>query len=359
MSKLNLKTKLLGLALAAGIVLVPAVHAVATWGPNRPTFTWAHPATYITFNSITDNPQYGDERTFFDGTYVSNPGAAQDKLTVSNDNQELSLRVYFHNNAASNLNLVAKNTKVQIKLPTQTATNSSASAYIMADNATPFAVGDTVDFTGSEPFTLEYENGSAQLWNNIFRGAQLSDSVVSTDGALVGYDKIDGKVPGCEKFSGFVTIKVRVHMQHKVTPEFNCNLLSVDKLDGRKVNASVSFTAKNGATLSSTKFDWGDGSTPFVTSGTTGSHTYGADGTFDIRATLTFNVGDTTATSSCSKSVTFTTPPPETPPSTPPSTPQVGKEIPNTGAGSVVALFSGVSLLAGAGHYLFNRRARN
>lgn len=337
------------LAVITAAALIPAIHAVASWGPNRPTFTWANPATYVTFNSITDNPVFGDERTFFDGTYVSAPGAAQDRLTVS-DNQELSLRVFFHNNARADLNLVATNTKVKILLPTQANTNTTAAAYISADNANPLVVADSLDFTGAQPFTLEYETGTAQLWNNVFRGISLNDSIVSSNGALVGYNAIDGRVPGCEQFSGYVTVKVRVHMQPTVTPAAKCDLLKLDVSSGRKVDANVTYTATGGASLKSVTFDWGDSTPALVTSSTSANHTYAKDGNYTVKSITTFNVGGSDQSTFCTAQVSFNTP------TTP--TPQVGKSLPNTGAGSTLGIFAGVSALAGAGHYIVSRRVR-
>jgi hypothetical protein len=46
----------------AAAVIVPA--SIFAWGPNRSTFTIDSPANYVTFNSITDNPNIGDERNF-------------------------------------------------------------------------------------------------------------------------------------------------------------------------------------------------------------------------------------------------------------------------------------------------------
>ena len=353
-SSMRGKTLLVG----AATVITAAVAtgtALAGWGPGRPTFTWSKPATYVTFNSFTDNPKYGDERAFFDGRNV-NSSTALDTVQV-NDNDELSLRVFFHNNAAENLNLVATNTRVSILLPKTAKTSTFSTAGITADNANPREVWDTVDFTGARPFNLEYVPGSAQLWNNVFRGAQLSDSIVTSSGALVGFDKIDGRVPGCERFAGFVTIKARVKMQPvPVTPAFSCDALNAT-VSGRKVDANVAFTATGGATFKSTTFDWGDGNKNTVNT-TSASHTYGADGTFTINATLTFDVGGTEKTSVCTKSVTITTPP-VTPPVTPPApTPpvQVGKALPATGPAGVAGLFAGVSAIAGAAHYMWGRR---
>ncbi len=44
-------------------VFIPTL-AIFAYGPERETFTIEKPASYITFNSITNNPNYGDERNF-------------------------------------------------------------------------------------------------------------------------------------------------------------------------------------------------------------------------------------------------------------------------------------------------------
>lgn len=300
------RAKLILAALVAGLAVIPAA-VMASWGPARPTFTWANPANYITFNSITDNPVVGDERPFLAGRLTTSSGLV-DSIKVK-DKDEVLLRVYFHNNAKAELNLVAQNTRVKIFLPRVESSQTFATSMISADNATPKVVSDTVEFKGDKAFTLEYIPGSAQLFNNKFNGAKLSDDIVTNTGALVGFDNINGKVPGCEQFSGYVHIKVKVKVkeQPKPQPEFKCDALNVTVRDNRRVDASVAFTAKNGATLSTIKYDFGDGSTPLVTNNTSVSYQYAKDGDYTISATLTFNVGDTQKTAVCTKKITVKT----------------------------------------------------
>ena len=191
------------------------------WGPERPTYTIESPAPHVTFNSITNNPNYGDERTFFDvkNATNTNSGGFVDNIQVQ-DGQELLLRVYVHNNAADNLNTVpngnggfvgiAENAKVRIHLPTATDSALRANAYISASNATPAEVNDTVDFKGSSKFGLQYVPGSANIYTNAVPGGmKLNDSIVTT-GAPIGYDQLNGKVPGCFQYTSIVTIKVKV-----------------------------------------------------------------------------------------------------------------------------------------------------
>lgn len=204
------------LVIGAAVAMIPASSALAVWGPGRTTFTWNSPASYVTFNSITDNPAYGDERAFYDARDISS-STYLDQIQV-HDGQELVFRMYFHNDAATNYNLVSNNTMVKVLFPTKPTTNTASYAYISSSNANPGTVGDTVDITGSYPFTLEYETGSAQIKTNAMDGVQLSDSIFNGAGAKIGYSSLDGNVPGCSQYSGWVTFKVRVHMQMPTPP---------------------------------------------------------------------------------------------------------------------------------------------
>ena len=62
-------------------VIVPA--ALNAWVPSdRATFTWDKPATYVTFNSMTNNPKQGDERDFFKIRDYTNNGNFTDKIDL-------------------------------------------------------------------------------------------------------------------------------------------------------------------------------------------------------------------------------------------------------------------------------------
>ena len=220
MRKINFKKRVVLLAVAPLLALgaAGAVYAAVTFGPTRPTFTWASPASYITFNSITDNPVFGDERQFLKTRDLNAPTSAYATQTSVTDNEDVVLEVYFHNNASSNLNLVATNTKVAFTLPSNTATTLTPTAYITADNANPNQIWATADLTNAQPFSLTYEPGTAKLYTNYVSGATVPDSVVSSGGALIGSYALDGNVPGCGQFSGYVTIRARVHVQSTPTP---------------------------------------------------------------------------------------------------------------------------------------------
>lgn len=353
MRKVSLKRfGLAGVVLATGITGAAAVYAAVTFGPSRPTFTWANPATYVTFNSITDNPSYGDERQLLEVRDLNTPTSAYAKQTQVSDGEDVVLEAYFHNNAASNLNLTATNTKVKFVLPTTSANTLSPTAYISADNATPNQVWATADLNSSQPFTVSYEPGTAKLYTNYVNGGSISDSVV-TDGALVGSNGADGKVPGCAQYSGYVTIRVKVHMTPTAQPVFSCDALHVSAQGNRVYNYSVDATAKNGATITGYTYDFGDG-TSVSTANSTTTHTYAKDGTYTNTVTVKFNVGGSEKTATCSQTITVSTPVTPTPTPTPPATPS----LPNTGAGDVLGIFTGASSLGAVGHFVVNRRKR-
>lgn len=92
-------------AMIAAAVIVPAV--LFAWGPERQTYTVEKPADHVTFNSITNNPSIGDERNFVGIREAGTNNLWSDNMTVQNG-KEYTVRMYVHNNAAENLNLVAE-----------------------------------------------------------------------------------------------------------------------------------------------------------------------------------------------------------------------------------------------------------
>lgn len=143
-------------------VLVPSV--LLAWGPDRTTFTMDKPASYVTFNSIVDNPGVGDERNF---TRIRETGSDtwSDTATIQ-EGKEYTIRMYVHNNAASNLNLVATNVRAALNLPLNTyTTDFTVNGFISADNAKPAKVWDQVIVRSDKEFRLQVV--SAKYFNNV------------------------------------------------------------------------------------------------------------------------------------------------------------------------------------------------
>lgn len=200
-----------------GVLLVPA--AIFAWGPDRPTYTMANPADHVTFNSITDNPTYGDEREFVTIKDVTAGGSFTNTATLI-PGHTYKVQVYVHNDAAEiyndaahNYKGVAKNTKVRTVLPAQVNGNDTVDGFVSASNATPGTVYDTAALKSASPVNIEYVSGSAMLhtWK---QQTKLSDAIFG-NGVLVGSgDKtgtdLSGDWLGCIDYAGGVTYEFKV-----------------------------------------------------------------------------------------------------------------------------------------------------
>lgn len=217
-------TWLAPILLLSSLVVVLMTTLSGAWGPSeRKTFTIENPASYVTFNSITNNANHGDERNFVQAKPTSNtsPGGWKDELAVE-VGKEYWVRVYVHNNAAANLNLVATNSRMTIAIPNEASTSATVIGQVSADNANPKSVWDETVLKSDSPFLLKYIAGSAQYTTNAVEKMSLSDTIVTSEGALLGYETLDGKIPGCFQYSGIATIKVVVQAPQE-------SVLSVEK----------------------------------------------------------------------------------------------------------------------------------
>jgi len=207
--------KLIALILMiAAAIAVPAV--LLAWGPSRQPLTGA--ASHIVFNSIEDNPAYGDERNFMkvrDANSGEETYADNISLTAGH---EYVVYIYYHNDASSTLNDlglgVATGAYVKAEMPgvvSNGASNVKAMGYVGATNADPTLVWDDISFnntTGGD-IALRYIPKSATIHSfGPVDGKIMSDNIVTT-GAPIGYQDTDGFLPGCDDFAGYVTFKMK------------------------------------------------------------------------------------------------------------------------------------------------------
>lgn len=356
--------------IAAVMVAVPMT-AFAGFYPDRQTYTCVTPtncpgADHVVFDSFVNNPVVGDERPFFAGSL--NGANVQDRIKVS-DGQEVVLRAYVHNNADPNkigVNAAtAHNVKMKVLIPTAKQTDQNLVSFISASNANPGTINDTMSLYGDGAFTLEYVAGSASFAHRADGVNMISEHLNDT---IVGGGTYLGDIHGCFDYSGYVTLKVKVHMPSTppVTPSYKCDLLDITANKDRKVTISkFSTTATNGAVFKNAVIDWGDNSSQLTIANPVGqTHQYAQDGTYIVSAVAHFTVNGEDVTSNgpaCQKQVTFTPnqPPHVVPPNTPPtSTPPT--ELVNTGAGSIAGLFTAAVIagIVGFRVYLGRRLSR-
>ena len=191
------------------------------WGPaDRPTYTNAKPASFATFNSITDNVAVGDERNFVRVREAGTNNEFVDELEVV-PGKEYEVYIYYHNDAASNTNStgygIATGTRVSSGYPTTINPGERGMvsgiiywSYVMpgdGDRPRDGKVWDEAYFTTKSPNTvLSYKTGTAIIHNaGAMNGSVLSTALFSADGTYIGFNKLTGVIPGCAEYSGYIT----------------------------------------------------------------------------------------------------------------------------------------------------------
>ena len=224
LTKTNTKFKrrltVAGLAAVAVAAIVPYASSSA-YGPERKTFTMAEPADYVTFNSITDNSALGDERNFVRVMEVGSGNKYSDSVKVT-PGKEYEVYIYFHNNAKSRLNSedgapgIAKEVRVATGLSTWTINSSKKtkiSAAINSINANPQEVWDEayLETDSTKDIVLKYVTASATIHNafNANGSVLSSEHLFSSKGTLIGENELNGYIPGCAEFSGYITYRLR------------------------------------------------------------------------------------------------------------------------------------------------------
>ena len=279
MKKFNYTKKLtLSATTIAAIGLVGA-GSVFAWGPERDTYTMESPAPRAVFNSITDNPTIGDEREFVRiGTLKS--GDSLDDLdslvartemkssVVIEPGKQYLVSIYYHNDAGSNKNTedteechhcgIATGTRVFTSFPkvltpgAEGKVNADISWTINNDEANRQKVWDDVALTTSaKKVYLEYVTDSAAIYNDVLHGTKLPSGMFEEAGTLIGYDILDGGIPGCEQYHGriFYVLEAKEHSA------------TVDKTvskDGKNFSESVEIDPEEEVTFKLTVKNTGD-----------------------------------------------------------------------------------------------------
>lgn len=281
--KTAIKTTLAVVASAAalaGVATIPSI--VSAWGDNsengRPSYTideinnGAIGATFISdganyknssnypgqiiFNTISDSV-IGNEKNFVGArecTTAGCGGATKETIWNANeinveDGKTYIIRLYVHNNNPNGVDAVAENTKVRFNIPVVSSLETKVNGYITSSNASPSEYVDDVIFKSDTAFHLEYVNGSALLENNKvgLGGIKLSDDIVEAKdgGVLIGYDALDGRVPGCYEYANYVTIQVKAVYDTEFSVEEKVRIAGdADKTWKNTVTANIGDTVE-------------------------------------------------------------------------------------------------------------------
>lgn len=139
------------------------------------------------------------------------------------------------------------------------------------------------------------------------------------------------------------------------TPSYACEAINITKLGGRKIKVDVKTIATPSDLVSVKDFEYnfGDGSEKLTTNKNSVEYTYAKDGTYKVKASISFNVEGTIKTVSCEAVVNVST-------TTPPTTPIDGGTkptvLPNTGPAGVIGMFAAISVFGSILHRLWTVR---
>lgn len=189
------------------------------WGPERTTFTWEKPASYRTFNSVTNNPKIGDERNFVRIREAGTENAYSDSVNLE-VGKEYEVYTYYHNNASAHLNQqggkgIANNVRLSMMLPRKLTAGQYGviKGTISATNTTPASVWDEAYMHAKETVYLRYVGNSAVIHNDGTANGSVLDmnALFSEQGAkLAHWNNAWGMIPGCNEYAGYVTYRIKV-----------------------------------------------------------------------------------------------------------------------------------------------------
>ena len=201
---------------------------ISGWGDSaggRPSYTIAEIddgvlQDRIIFNVVSNSPM-GDEKNFVGARENTGVDAGLDNIWDGNeveakDGATVLVRLYVDNCNPNGEDAVSENTRVAFNVPTESGTELAVHGYIYSDNADPTEYWDGVRFYSDAPFHLEYVYGGALLENNGIGadgGIQLGDEIVtkaaSEHGVQIGYNELDGRIPGGSTYAAYITIQVK------------------------------------------------------------------------------------------------------------------------------------------------------
>ena len=225
------KTTKFALCLVVLLCLILSPKMAYAWGDSdggRPSYTTDEVnngalGETITFNSISDNPALGgDEKNFVGARQVDSGSEVWNANTIAaEDGERYYIRMYVHNDNPGGNDGVARDTTVRFDVAKGSGTEVEVQGFITSSNASPAEYYDSVRFTSDTAFHLEYVPGSAFIENNGIAangGMGLSDEIVETEtGVLIGYDALDGNLPGGYPYVAYVGIEVKVVYDYSYT----------------------------------------------------------------------------------------------------------------------------------------------
>lgn len=168
----------------------------------------------IVINSAIDGI-IGDERTFIGIELTDNPKRIQyGGVLKTKVGDILSVCLFVQNDNPNGMNAIAENVRAAVTFTPGNRPLHHINGFILSSNAKRRLCWSDITITADTPFNIFYINGSAHFINKALGEISLSDDIVNNlHGALLGYNQIDGRIPGGSDYSGLVTLDIRIQAE--------------------------------------------------------------------------------------------------------------------------------------------------
>lgn len=112
-------------------------------------------------------------------------------------------------------NSFAENVRLKMSIHKVDERNTVVKSSIVSSNTEPRQVHSEIRFVSDYPFELRYCHGSAHMYSSAYglhssKGIALKDDIMSENGALLGFRKVDGMIPGGPKNAVTASIQIMV-----------------------------------------------------------------------------------------------------------------------------------------------------
>lgn len=187
------------------------------WGPARSEYYFDEPADHPVFNSVIDNPIYGDERHFLEIKSVSGMSLQTDDhfITVQPGSTYIA-RISYCNDGSQYLNasgkVIAQKVKVSVHLPQALEGRKPGilQANIHCSNSEYDRIWDQVALYCPTEAVIEYVTASAKIYNYGKLSGETLGTQLFGEGLYIGFNKFSGILPGGMQYSGSIEFRFTV-----------------------------------------------------------------------------------------------------------------------------------------------------
>ncbi len=184
------------------------------WGPAREGFYFDELPDHPVFNSVVDNPIYGDERHFL--SIKGAPRGREGHFVVLQPGMTYTAELFYNNDGDPHLNAsgkaIAVKVKAAVKLPETLKAGKPEilQATVGCFNGKPQEVWDQVALYCAEDAVIEFKLASAKLYNYGKLSGETLGTQLFSEGVYLGCNKFSGILPGGMQYSGRITFQFTV-----------------------------------------------------------------------------------------------------------------------------------------------------